>query len=410
MSNKYLKDFPLSVQQMNGKRLVYLDNAATTQKPFVVLDAVMKYYKEDNANPHRGAYDLSVRATQAYEDAREVVREFIGAKHVHEVIFTRNATESLNLLAYSYGLHSVEAGDEIVLSIAEHHSNLVPWQQVAKARGAVLNYMYLNEHGVVKDEEIEKKITNKTKLVAIAQVSNVLGSAHPLKKIIAKAHAVGAVVVVDAAQSVPHFTVDVQELDADFLVFSGHKMLAPMGIGVLYGKEDLLNAMPPFLYGGDMIEYVREQDSTFAPLPEKFEAGTQNVGGAVGLAAAIKYIKQVGLDEIAKIEKDLTNYAIEKMINLPYITLYGDTKGVTERAGVVSFNVQDAHPHDVSTILDADGVAIRAGHHCAHPLMSYLKVAATCRASFYLYNTREDIDILVDSLAKVRKVLGYESK
>lgn len=410
MSNKYLKDFPLSVQQMNGKRLVYLDNAATTQKPFVVLDAVMKYYKEDNANPHRGAYDLSVRATQAYEDAREVVREFIGAKHVHEVIFTRNATESLNLLAYSYGLHSVEAGDEIVLSIAEHHSNLVPWQQVAKARGAVLNYMYLNEHGVVKDEEIEKKITNKTKLVAIAQVSNVLGSAHPLKKIIAKAHAVGAVVVVDAAQSVPHFTVDVQELDADFLVFSGHKMLAPMGIGVLYGKEDLLNAMPPFLYGGDMIEYVREQDSTFAPLPEKFEAGTQNVGGAVGLAAAIKYIKKVGLDEIAKIEKDLTNYAIEKMINLPYITLYGDTKGVTERAGVVSFNVQDAHPHDVSTILDADGVAIRAGHHCAHPLMSYLKVAATCRASFYLYNTREDIDILVDSIAKVRKVLGYESK
>lgn len=410
MSNKYLKDFPLSVQQMNGKRLVYLDNAATTQKPFVVLDAVMKYYKEDNANPHRGAYDLSVRATQAYEDAREVVREFIGAKHVHEVIFTRNATESLNLLAYSYGLHSVEAGDEIVLSIAEHHSNLVPWQQVAKARGAVLNYMYLNEHGVVKDEEIEEKITNKTKLVAIAQVSNVLGSAHPLKKIIAKAHAVGAVVVVDAAQSVPHFIVDVQELDADFLVFSGHKMLAPMGIGVLYGKEDLLNAMPPFLYGGDMIEYVREQDSTFAPLPEKFEAGTQNVGGAVGLAAAIKYIKQVGLDEIAKIEKDLTNYAIEKMINLPYITLYGDTKGVTERAGVVSFNVQDAHPHDVSTILDADGVAIRAGHHCAHPLMSYLKVAATCRASFYLYNTREDIDILVDSLAKVRKVLGYESK
>ncbi len=408
MSNEYRKDFPLLQQKMNGHPLVYLDNGATTQKPAAVIEAVTTYYSRYNANPHRGAYDLSVKATDLYEHARKRVKTFINARHGYEVVFTKNASESLNLLAYSYGMHFVEAGDEIVISIAEHHSNLIPWQQVAKARGAVLKYMYLDEDGRIAAEEIENKITARTKIVAVTHVSNVLGMVNPLADIVKKAHGVGAVVIVDGAQSVPHMKIDVQALDADFLVFSGHKMLSPMGIGVLYGKAELLDKMPPFLFGGDMIEYVEEQEATFAPLPAKFEAGTQNVGGAVGLAAAIDYINQVGFEEIERREKELMAYAVAKLRELPYIELYG-CKDLKDKTGVITFNIKEIHPHDVASILDADGVAIRAGHHCAQPLMKYLKVNATCRASLYFYNTRAEIDQLVASLEKVRGVMGFGS-
>ena len=408
MSNAFLSDFPLKNQTMNGKRLVYLDNAATTQKPYAVLKAMEEYYKDNNANPHRGAYDLSVRATDAYENARITVQKFIGAKEAHEIIFTRNASEAINLVMYTYGIANIKAGDEILISIAEHHSNLVPWQIHAKQKGAELKYVYLNEYGTADMDELKAKITEKTKIVAINHVSNVLGTINPVKEITRIAHEKGAVVVVDGAQSVPHFPVDVLDIDADFMAFSGHKMFGPMGIGVLYGKSALLEKMPPFLYGGDMIEYVREQDTTFAPLPAKFEAGTPNVGGAVGIEAAIKYINEIGFSSIMKVEEEITAYALEKMQEVPYLDIYA--KNAKKRAGVISFNVKDIHPHDVSTILDADGVAIRAGHHCAHPLMTYLKTPATCRASFYVYNTKEDIDVFVESLKKVRKVLGYGSK
>lgn len=404
-----LSDFPILQTQSNGKRLVFLDSAATAQKPLPVMDAVRKYYQEENANPHRGNYALSVKATELYEDARALTRAFINAKEDAEIIFTRNTTESLNLLAYSYGMHFINEGDEIVISIAEHHSNLIPWQQVARARGATLQYMYLDKNGRITDEEIEQKITEKTRLVAITHVSNVLGTVNPVKKIVEKAHSVGAVAVVDLAQSIPHFPVDVQDMDADFAVFSGHKMLAPMGIGVLYGKKELLEKMPPFLYGGDMIEYVYEQEATFAPLPAKFEAGTQNVGGAVGLAAAIRYIQKIGYDRIREIDSKLVHYAFSRLRELDYVTIYGDG-GAGNRCGLISFNITDAHPHDVASILDMDGVAIRAGHHCAQPLLRYLGINATCRASFYFYNTPEDVDTFVESVRKVRGVLGYGSK
>lgn len=405
-----LSDFPiLQTKTTNGNHLVYLDSAATAQKPLPVLDAVRQYYEEENANPHRGNYALSVRATERYEEARALTREFINAKEDAEVIFTRNTTESLNLIAYSYGMHFIHEGDEIVISIAEHHSNLIPWQQVARARGATLKYLYLDKNGRITEEEIAEKITEKTKLVAIVHVSNVLGTVNPVKEIVKKAHDVGAVAVVDLAQSIPHFPVDVQDIDADFAVFSGHKMLAPMGIGVLYGKRELLEKMPPFLFGGDMIEYVYEQEATFAPLPAKFEAGTQNVGGAVGLAAAIRYIQKVGYDHIREIDSKLVHYAFSRLRELDYITIYGDG-GAGNRCGVISFNIQDVHPHDVASILDADGVAIRAGHHCAQPLLRYLGINATCRASFYFYNTPEDVDTFVESVKKVRGVLGYGSK
>lgn len=403
-----LDDFPILRVKANGKRLVYLDSAATAQKPTPVLDAVRTYYKAENANPHRGNYALSVRATELYEGARETVRAFINAAKAEEIIFTRNTTEALNLLAYSYGMHNLHAGDEIVISIAEHHSNLIPWQQVAQATGAVLKYLYLDDNSRITPEEIDAKITEKTKLVGIVHVSNVLGTVNPVKEIVAKAHSVGAVAVVDLAQSIPHFPVDVRDIDADFAVFSGHKMLAPMGIGVLYGKEKLLNAMPPFLFGGDMIEYVYEQEASFAPLPAKFEAGTQNVGGAVGLAAAIEYIRKIGYDRIRMVDSRLVHYAFSRLRELPYVTIYGDG-GAGNRCGVISFNIQDVHPHDVASILDNDGVAIRAGHHCAQPLMRYLGINATCRASFYFYNTPADVDAFVESVKKVRGVMGYGS-
>lgn len=405
--NPYLEDFPILKEQVNGKPFVYLDNAATTQKPLPVLRAVDEYYRTFNANPHRGLYQMSIRATEAYENARHTVKEFIHAEKDEEIIFTRNASESLNLVAYSYGLNFIGEGDEIVLPVSEHHSNLVPWQMVAKAKGAKLVYLYPDESGHLTEEEISSKITVRTKLVAVAHVSNVLGTVYPVRKIAEKAHAVGAVVVVDCAQSIPHYPVSVKELDADFVAFSGHKMLAPMGIGVLYGKKELLDKMPPFLSGGEMIEYVYEQESAFAPLPQKFEAGTQNVGGAIGLAAAIGYLKQVGYEKIASVESDLLKYMLDGLAKIPHITIYGDANSASERCGVISFNVDEVHPHDVSSILDADGIAIRAGHHCAQPLMRYLNVNATCRASLYFYNTREDIDRFLASLQKVRGWLGY---
>lgn len=401
MLNKYKKDFPI-LEKDNS--LVYLDNAATTQKPNSVINRMNEYYSAENANPHRGLYKLSVKATEVYEEGREEVTKFIHAKSSKEVIFTRNTTESLNLIAYSYGRKVIKEGDEIVISILEHHSNILPWQQLAKEKNAVLKYLYLDDELTISKEEIDNKITDKTKIVAISHVSNVLGILNPIEYVINKAHEVNAVVVLDCAQSIPHFEIDVTKLNADFIAFSGHKMLGPMGIGVLYGKEELLNAMPPFLTGGEMIEYVYEDESTFAPLPLKFEAGTPNVGGVVGLMEAIKYIKSVGYDEIGRIDEELTSYAIEEMSKLDDVIIYGSKKA--KRNGVISFNVKDVHPHDTSSILDGGDVAIRAGHHCAQPLMRYLDVNATCRASFYLYNTKEDVDNLIRNLKNVRRYLG----
>lgn len=407
-AQEFLKDFPLLHTEMNGKPIAYLDNGATTQKPEQVIRAICGYYGGCNANPHRGAYALSVEATEIYENARKVTAQFINAKRPEEIIFTKNATEALNLVAYSYGLTNVGKGDEIVITIAEHHSNLVPWQHVAKAKGATLKYIYLEKDGNLSDEDIETKITEKTKLVAVTQVSNVLGLKNDVKKVAKKAHSVGAVVVVDGSQSVAHQKVDVQDIDADFFAFSGHKMLSPMGIGVLYGKYDILDAMPPFLMGGDMIEYVQEQDTTFAELPAKFEAGTQNVGGAAGLQAAIEYLGKIGFDRIEAIEQELVDYALPQLRELPYIELYGCDSTRDNKTGIIAFNVKDVHPHDVATILDSTGVAVRAGHHCAQPLHRYLGLNASCRASFYLYNTKEDVDRWIAALKTVRSVLGYK--
>ena len=404
---KFKADFPLLGKPMGNNPLVYLDNGATTQKPLEVIKAITEYYDSFNANPHRGAYELSIKATDIYENARIKTQKFINAKYSHEIIFTKNATESLNLVAYSYGLSHVGAGDEVLIAISEHHSNLVPWQYVCQMKGATLKYIYLEEDHNLSQRDIEEKITEKTKVVAVAQVSNVLGLINPVKEIIARAHEAGAVVVVDGSQSVPHMAVDVQDMDADFFVFSGHKMLSPMGIGVLYGKEALLNDMPPFLMGGDMIDYVEEQHTDYAPLPAKFEAGTQNVGGAAGLSAAIDYLNRVGFEYIEKQEKELTEYAISRMKEMDYIELYGCDSTRDNKTGIVTFNVKDVHPHDVSTIMDAHGVAIRAGHHCAQPLMIYLKQNATCRASFYFYNSKEDVDKFIEALSKVRGVLGF---
>lgn len=406
-AQEFLRDFPLLNGGIDGERIVYLDNGATTQKPQQVIQSLCGYYGGCNANPHRGAYALSVKATDIYESARKRTAQFIKAGRPEEIIFTKNATEALNLAAYSYGLHNVEAGDEIVISISEHHSNLVPWQFVAKAKGAVLKYIYLEEDGNLSQEDIETKITERTKIVAVTQVSNVLGLKNDVKSIVKKAHSVGAVCIVDGSQSVAHMAVDVQDLDCDFFAFSGHKMLSPMGIGVLYGKYGILDKMEPFLRGGDMIEYVQEQDATWAELPAKFEAGTQNVGGAAGLTAAIDYLEKITFDRIEAIEKDLVDYALPQLRELPYIELYGCDSMRDNKTGIIAFNIKDVHPHDVATILDNDSVAVRAGHHCAQPLHRYLGQNASCRASFYLYNTREDIDRWIAALKKVRGVLGY---
>lgn len=400
------KDFPILSVKVNGNDLIYLDNGATAQKPIPVMEAVRNYNENYNGNPHRGAHYLGITSTDAYEGAREKVRKFIGAKKCSEIIFTRNATESLNLIAYTYGIDFLNKGDEIVIPISEHHSNILPWQMISKIKGVVLKYMYTDKDGMLTEEEYKSKITNKTKIVSMAQMSNVLGTKYPVKEIIKYAHEKGAVVVVDGAQSVPHMKVDVCDIDADFFVFSGHKMLSSMGIGVLYGKEALLLKMPPFLRGGDMIEYVTEQEATFAELPYKFEAGTQNVEGAVSIGAAIDYLNSIGLDNIEAYEKELTKYALERISEIDWVTVYG-SNNVEHRGGIISFNVKDVHPHDVSTVLNNYGVAIRAGHHCAQPLMGYLGIQSSSRASFYFYNTHEEIDKFIVALKQVRKWLGY---
>lgn len=393
--NNIKRDFPL----LENENITYLDSGATTQKPIQVINAVEKFYQRYNANPHRGAYSLSVEATEQYENTRTKIAKFINAKHREEIIFSKNATESLNLIAYSYGLDNLKKDDEVVISIMEHHSNLVPWQKMTKQTGSKLNYMYINENYEIPDEEIENKITDKTKIVGITHVSNVLGTINNVKKVIKYAHKKGAIVIVDASQSIPHMKIDVQDLDADFLVFSGHKMLAPLGIGVLYGKREILNKMTPFLMGGDMIEYVYEQDTTFAPLPNKFEAGTQNVEGVIGLGAAIDYIENLGYDKIQEIENEVTSYARQELSKLNYLTLYA-TPNEKNHSSVISFNIKGVHPHDVASILDSEGVCVRSGNHCAQPLMRFLGIDSTCRASFYIYNTKEDVDKLVKALDK----------
>ena len=393
--NNFKKDFPI----FENKDIAYLDSGATTQKPTSVLEAIEKFYKNENANPHRGAYGLSIEATEIYENTRDKIAKFINAKHREEIIFSKNASESLNLIAYSYGLDNLKKDDEIVLSIMEHHSNLVPWQMVAKKTESKLNYMYINDNFEISDEEIETKITDKTKIVGITHVSNVIGTINNIEKIIKYAHKKGAIVVVDGSQSIPHMEIDVQKLDADFFVFSGHKMLAPLGIGILYGKREILNKMNPFLMGGDMIEYVYEQETTFAPLPNKFEAGTQNVEGVIGLGAAIDYIKNIGYNKIQEIEKEVTSYARQELSKLEYLTLYL-TPNEEKHSSVISFNIKGVHPHDVASILDSENVCVRSGNHCAQPLMRFLGIDSTCRASFYFYNTREDVDRLVHALNK----------
>lgn len=397
--NNFKKDFPI----FENKDIAYLDSGATTQKPTSVLEAIEKFYKNENANPHRGAYGLSIEATEIYENTRDKIAKFINAKHREEIIFSKNASESLNLIAYSYGLDNLKKDDEIVLSIMEHHSNLVPWQMVAKKTESKLNYMYINDNFEISDEEIETKITDKTKIVGITHVSNVLGTINNIEKIIKYAHKKGAIVVVDGSQSIPHMEIDVQKLDADFFVFSGHKMLAPLGIGILYGKREILNKMNPFLMGGDMIEYVYEQETTFAPLPNKFEAGTQNVEGVIGLGAAIDYIKNIGYNKIQEIEKEVTSYARQELSKLEYLTLYL-TPNEEKHSSVISFNIKGVHPHDVASILDSENVCVRSGNHCAQPLLRSMEIDSTCRASFYIYNTKEDVDKLVIALNKAYNV------
>lgn len=391
--------FPILDSQVNGKQLVYLDSAATSQKPIQVIEAVENYYRTTNSNVHRGVHTLGNKATDAYEGAREKVRKFINAKSEKEIIFTRGTTTSINTVAASYGLENVKEGDEIVISYMEHHSNIIPWQQVARKTGATLKYIPLTSDGAIDLEEAKKVITSNTKIVSIMHVSNVLGTINPIKELGELAHQNGAIMVVDGAQSTPHMKVDVQDLNCDFYAFSGHKMCAPTGIGVLYGKQELLESMEPVEFGGEMIDFVGLYESTWKELPWKFEAGTPIIAGAVGLGAAIDFLEEIGLDEIAKHEHALVEYGIEQLGNLEGISMYGPK----ERVGVLTFNVDEVHPHDLATVLDMDGVAVRAGHHCAQPLMKWLQVSATARASFYLYNTKEDVDAFVQGVAKAKE-------
>lgn len=402
MHYDYRNDFPLLMQN----KIIYIDNAATSQRPQCVIDAEGDYYKNYNANPLRGLYSLSVEATEVYENAREAVRKFIGAEKSNEIIFTRNTTESLNLVAYSYGLSNVKKGDEIVVSIMEHHSDLLPWQMVAKTCGAELKFIECAKDGSIDLEKVKELITSRTKIVAMTQVSNVLGREYPVKEIAKLAHEKGAVMVVDGAQSTPHMRVDVTDLDADFFAFSGHKLLAPMGIGVLYGKEELLEKMPPFLSGGEMIDSVTRTSAVYAELPHKFEAGTVNAAGAAGLKAAIDYIEKVGFDYIGEREIALTSRAIEKMKKIPHVNIIG-SENADEHTGIVTFTIDNVHPHDISEILAADGIAVRAGHHCAQPLLTHLGLNSTARASFAFYNTEDEVDKFTDSVATIRERMGY---
>lgn len=400
------KDFPILNKVHNGHQIVYFDNAATTQKPVQVINAIVDLLENHNGNPHRGAHILSVEASQLYDDAREAVRKFINAAHGEEIVFVRNATEALNIVARSYGETHLRAGDKIVIPISEHHANLVTWQRVARVTGAELVYMYLDETGHFTDADLAK-IDNKTKIVAFAAVSNVLGMKTPIDKIIAKAHSAGAVVVLDGAQAAPHMKCDVQKWDCDFFVFSGHKMLGSAGTGVLYGKRDLLNDMEPFLLGGDMIEYVQEQTTTFNVLPFKFEAGTENVEGAVALHAAIDYLEGIGFKAIEAHEHELVTRLLDGLKKLPYIHIIGSTDPA-EKTGVVSFTIDGVHPHDAATILDSYGIAIRSGHHCAQPFGAHINAEASNRVSFYIYNTIEEVDYFLEKIQLVRPQMGLK--
>ncbi len=395
--------FPILSQEVHGHRLVYLDSAATSQKPLKVIKAIQHYYEAYNSNVHRGVHTLGNKATEAYEGAREKVRRFIHARSASEVIFNRGTTAGINMVARSLAEQVLKAGDEILITQLEHHSNLIPWQQAAKRTGAILKYLPLQTDGTIRLEDVEQSITPRTKVVAMAQVSNVLGTVHPIREIAAIAHRHGAVMVVDGAQSVPHMRVDVQDLDCDFLAFSGHKMLGPTGIGVLYGKEEWLRRLEPVEFGGEMIDFVQLHDATWKEPPWKFEGGTPNIAGAIGLAAAIDFLEAIGMDAIHQHEQRLVTYALERMKQIEGIQVYGPH----ERAGIVTFNLAGVHPHDVATVLDTEGIAVRAGHHCAQPLMKWLGVTATARASFYLYNTEEDVERLVQALIRAKEFFGH---
>jgi len=402
MKRDYRQDFPL----LRENPIVYLDSAATAQRPDVVIEAEMEFYRNYNANPLRGLYSLGIEATDRYEEARECVAKFIHAASAKEIIFTRNATESLNLIAYSYGLSHLREGDEIVVSILEHHSNQLPWRMVAEKTGAVVKYLECDRQGHISDADLQAAFSEKTKLVAVTQVSNVLGIRTPIEKIVALARKSGAVVVLDAAQSTPHMEVDVQKLGVDFLAFSGHKLMAPMGIGVLYGRKELLSEMPPFLTGGEMIQTVTRDKVVYAELPHKFEAGTVNGAGAWALAAAIQYLQEVGYEQIQKKELLLTTQLMDGLKKVLHVQIQG-SPDPKEHCGIVSFTIDGVHPHDVSSILDADGIAVRAGHHCAQPLMQQIGVMSTTRASMYFYNTEEDIEKLLASVQTIRRRMGY---
>lgn len=401
-SKEIRKMFPILNQEVNGHPLVYLDSAATSQKPLQVIEAINEYYRGYNSNVHRGVHTLGTKATDAYEGAREKARKFINAKSTEEVIFTRGTTTSLNTVAASYGKANLREGDEIIISPMEHHSNIIPWQQVAKQTGATLKYLPLQEDGTISLDDVRATVTPKTKIVSIMHVSNVLGVINPIKEIASIAHENGAVMVVDGAQSAPHIKVDVQDLDCDFFAFSGHKMCAPTGIGVLYGKKHLLEKMEPVEFGGEMIDFVGLYESTWKELPWKFEGGTPIIAGAIGLGAAIDFLEEIGLENIEAHEHRLAGYALDQLSAVEGMAIYGP-KNPEQRAGVVTFNIEDVHPHDVATVLDAEGIAIRAGHHCAQVLMKWLKASATARASFYLYNSEEDIDKLVAGLVKTKE-------
>ncbi len=401
---KIRADFPYLDSEKVGKEVIYLDTGATSQKPAYVIDAVDEYYRYSNANPHRGAHFLSWKATEAYEETREVVKDFIGARKSSEIVFTRSTTEALNLLVYSYGLNNLKKDDEILITILDHHANLVPWQMVAKKTGAKLVYAYLNDDYGLDYDDLKSKINEKTKIVSVTGASNVTGELIDSKLITKWAHEVGAISIVDGAQLIPHVKTDVKDIDCDFLAFSGHKMFSPMGIGVLYGKYELLDKLEPFNYGGDMIEYVYEQESTFQEPPIKFEAGTPNVGGVLGLKAAIEYVEKIGMDEIFAYEHELTSYAYDLIKDIPNIKIFYPTNG--KAGSVISFTFTDIHPHDIATILDSKGIAVRSGHHCAMPLHGYLGISATARASFSIYNTKEEAEIFARELKNVRKVMG----
>ncbi|MGI2243435.1 cysteine desulfurase [Staphylococcus cohnii] len=404
--NEILKDFPILNQKVNNNRLAYLDTTATSQTPTQVIDVIADYYKRYNSNVHRGVHTLGSLATDGYESARETVRRFINAKYFEEIIFTRGTTASINVVAHSYGDANISEGDEIVVTEMEHHANIVPWQQLAKRKNASLKFIPMTDEGELTIENIKATINDNTKIVAITHVSNVLGTINDIKAITDIAHEHGAIVSVDGAQAAPHMDLDMQSLDVDFYSFSGHKMLGPTGIGVLYGKRALLDEMEPVEFGGDMIDFVEKYDASWADLPTKFEAGTPLIAQAIGLAEAIRYIENLGFDAIQAYEHELTTYAYDKMSEIEGIEIYGPPKD--RRAGVITFNMTDVHAHDVATAVDTEGVAVRAGHHCAQPLMKWLNQSSTARASFYIYNTKEDIDQLVESLNQTKEFFSYE--